>query len=227
MRKLALLVLVLASACTMKPRQLVVVTTRGWDAVDGTMRLYERDGNGWRRVGGDVPVVVGRTGMAWGRGEHSQGGAGPVKREGDGKAPAGIFRLGTAFGFDPSAALRVPYRPLLASTECVDDTASRSYNRIVERTAEADWKSSEKMRAIDQYRWGMVIEHNAGAVPGAGSCIFLHIWSGPSQGTAGCTAMAERDLDALLHWLDAKAAPRLVQLPEPEYARLRAAWSLP
>jgi len=73
----------------------------------------------------------------------------------------------------------------------------------------------------------MVVEHNAAAVPGAGSCIFLHIWGGPAKGTAGCTAMAEEDLVRLLGWLDHKESPRLVQLPEAEYARLRAAWSLP
>ena len=227
MRKLLPLLFLVLAACTRSPRQLVVVTTPDWDAVGGTLRLYEREGRAWNKVGSDVPVVVGRAGLAWGRGERAVSAAGPVKREGDGKAPAGIFSLGTLFGFDPTSSAKMPYRQLLETTECVDDVASRSYNRIVERTAEADWKSSEKMRAIAQYRWGMVVDHNAEGVPGAGSCIFLHIRGGPSKGTAGCTAMAEEDLVRLLGWLDHAAEPRLVQLPEAEYARLRAVWSLP
>jgi D-alanyl-D-alanine dipeptidase len=64
-------------------------------------------------------------------------------------------------------------------------------------------------------------------VAGRGSCIFLHIWAGPSKGTAGCTAMPQPRLETLLRWLDAKKRPLLVQLPEAVYARLRDAWRLP
>jgi L,D-peptidoglycan transpeptidase YkuD (ErfK/YbiS/YcfS/YnhG family) len=62
---------------------------------------------------------------------------------------------------------------------------------------------------------------------GAGSCIFLHIWDGPEQGTAGCTAMEPIRIETLLRWLDPKKAPVLVQLPEPEYLKYQSAWSLP
>src|SRR5687767_2464553 len=77
-----------------RSRQLMVVTTRGWDAVGGTLRRFERrTARGvWAQVGADVPVVVGRTGLAWGTGLVAAGGwEGPHKREGDGKAPAGVF----------------------------------------------------------------------------------------------------------------------------------------
>src|SRR5215210_9216047 len=73
-----------------RSRQLLVVTTRDWDAVGGTLRRFERRGaqGRWTRVGADVPVVVGRTGLAWGAGlTGTEGAAGPRKREGDGKAP--------------------------------------------------------------------------------------------------------------------------------------------
>src|SRR5262249_5107982 len=117
--------------------------------------------------------------------------AGPVKHEGDGRAPAGIFRLTSTFGFgDPVFASR-GYIPLTPTIECVDDPGSRFYGQIVDRSSvkEVDWKSSEKMRAVDLYRLGMVVSYNTERpVPGEGSCIFLHIWQGPGQGTAGCTA---------------------------------------
>ena len=217
-------------------RQLVVVTTRDWDAVGGVLRRFERRGaaSRWTQVGGDVPVVVGRTGLAWGVGAVALSAAeGPRKKEGDGKAPAGVFRLGSAFGFAPAretAWLRLPYLPLTSSIECVDDTASRRYNLIVDRAAlkEVDWNSSERMREVEGYRWGLTVAHNAAPpTPGLGSCIFLHVWAAPDKGTAGCTAMEQPNLEALLRWLDPAKAPLLVQLPEAEYARLRADWRLP
>ena len=213
-----------------------MVTTRDWDAVGGTLRRFERRraAGAWSQAGGDVPVVVGRTGLAWGAGLVPAGaGAGPQKREGDGKAPAGVFRLGPAFGFAARAEarwLRTAYTPLTPSTECVDDAASRHYNRIVDRSAlkAADWNSSERMREVEGYRWGLVVEHNAAPpVPGLGSCIFLHVWAAPDKGTAGCTAMERPNLESLRRWLDPAKGPLLVQLPEEEYERLRRAWGLP
>lgn len=219
-----------------RSRQLIVVTTRGWDDVPGVLRRFERKGaeGAWLQVGEDVPAAVGRSGLGWGLGLVETGSAaGPQKREGDGKAPAGVFALGNAFGFAPRAEVgwvRPPYTPLTDAVECVDDPASRRYNLIVVRDEArgVDWNSSEKMRSVEGYRWGLVVRHNAAPpAPGRGSCIFLHVWAGPAKGTAGCTAMEESSLKELLRWLDPKRRPLLVQLPETEYARLRAVWRLP
>jgi D-alanyl-D-alanine dipeptidase len=219
-----------------RARQLLVVTTRDWGAVGGVLRRFERGGarGSWAQVGGDVPVVVGRTGLAWGVGVVPlSAAAGPRKREGDGKAPAGVFRLGSAFGFAPArgaAWVRLPYLPLTPSVECVDDAASGHYNRIVDRgrVGAADWHSSERMREVEGYRWGLTVAHNAAPpAAGLGSCIFLHVWAGPDKGTAGCTAMGQSSLETLLRWLDPAQSPLLVQLPDAEYARLRRGWRLP
>jgi hypothetical protein len=53
-----------------RSRQLVLVTTRDWDAVGGTLRRFERRGarGRWAQVGAEVPVVVGRAGLGWGVG---------------------------------------------------------------------------------------------------------------------------------------------------------------
>lgn len=215
-------------------RQVVLVTTPDWSSVRGTLRRFERRGAraGWTQVGGDFEIVVGRSGLGWGDGLVKAEGDGPSKREGDGRAPAGVFTLTNAFGFasaSEAAWLRLPYTPLTRGVECVDDTASAHYNHVVDRAdvKAADWNSSERMREVEGYRWGVVVAHNARAVPGQGSCIFMHIWAGPSKGTAGCTAMEQPDLETLLRWLDTKKRPLLVQLPESEYARLRPVWKLP
>ena len=212
-------------------RQLIVVTSASWDAIDGELRRYERTSPDapWQEAGAAIPVVLGRTGLAWGRGVAGVPSSAPQKHEGDGKSPAGVFTLGDAFGFDPAIDTKMHSMMLRDETECVDDTASRYYNEIVDRdrVPRVDWNSSEKMRAIDQYRRGIVINHNVPAQRGGGSCIFLHIWSGPSKPTAGCTAMRAEDLEGLLAWLDPAAKPVIVQLPGDEYDSMSPVWRLP
>jgi L,D-peptidoglycan transpeptidase YkuD (ErfK/YbiS/YcfS/YnhG family) len=219
------------------PLQAVLVTTASWDATDGVLRRYARphEEAPWEPVGEPARVSVGRTGLAWGVGLHPPVAEEPQKREGDGKAPAGVFVLSSAFGY-PSAEeagwVRLPYHASTPSVKCVDDGGSAAYNQRVDADTLAgapDWSSHEEMRRRDDlYRWGIWVDHNTGpAVPGRGSCIFLHLWAAPGVPTAGCTSMAEADLRALLAWLDPAASPVLVQLPDGEHARLRDAWHLP
>jgi D-alanyl-D-alanine dipeptidase len=214
-------------------RQVVVVTAAGWSAQTGTLTRWQREdaNDPWHRVGDEVQVALGKGGMGWGRGLHPAQPRGPVKQEGDNRTPAGAFRLSGTFGYEPSAIGRLPYTPLTDDIQCVDDGRSKRYNVIVDRKGitNPDWKSFERMRRDDDlYRLGVVVEHNAfPATPGAGSCIFLHIWSGPAQPTVGCTAMAADGLAKLAEWLDPAARPVLVELPEAEYSRLHTSWQLP
>ncbi len=84
------------------------------------------------------------------------------------------------------------------------------------------------LRDDRRYELGAVVAHNMNPpLPGAGSCIFLHVWETPETPTSGCTAMALAHMQEIAVWLDATRAPVLVQLPESEYARLRQAWGLP
>src|SRR6266516_2795317 len=119
-------------------QQLVVVTTPGWTSTVGSMTRFERatPTSAWRRIDAPIPLVVGRTGIAWGAGFDNVSPDGPHKREGDGKAPAGIFGLDTAFGFAPRESMpnaRLPYVQLLPTTNCVDETASTHYKKVVDR----------------------------------------------------------------------------------------------
>jgi D-alanyl-D-alanine dipeptidase len=232
---------------------MIAVTTSDWNAVRGHLQRYERatTKEPWHAVGEPFSIVVGRSGLGWGIGvtpadmANTLGGSdaipdpisGPIKHEGDGRSPAGIFTLGTAFGdaAQPLPGSKLPYLELTPSIECVDDSGSKHYNRIVDRAAVSpDWKSSEHMREIgEDYRWGIVVNLNgtvpdgSAPKPGAGSCVFLHVWHSPSQGTAGCTAMPQADLESLLTWLDPARNPRLVQLPRQTYERLAGQWKMP
>jgi D-alanyl-D-alanine dipeptidase len=214
-------------------RQVIAVTTPSWSATTGTLQRFERVGEQWRRVGSPIPVVVGRSGLGWGAGLQTQAqmAGSPTKQEGDGRSPAGVFSIGAAFGYDADkpAWMKLPYVPLTSATECVDDSDSSYYNSVVDRvpTQSAGWKSSEKMRQIAQYRWGVIVNQNVDRTPGAGSCIFLHIWNGPADPTAGCTAMQQSDLEEIIRWVDPSASPLFVALPVSEYERLRRSWQLP
>jgi D-alanyl-D-alanine dipeptidase len=218
-----------------KARQIVVVTTPDWTSTSGTLQRFERTSSGgsWTSTGTAVPVVVGRTGIAWGVGFDSVARTGPHKQEGDGKAPAGVFPLDTVFGFAPREAAREvkgPYVQLLPTTDCVDDTASSHYNTVVDknRVAAVDWNSAEHMRQVDQYKVGVIVGYNARPpIKGRGSCIFLHIWTGPGSHTAGCTAFDEGKLRELIAWLEPDKGPLLVQLTRDEYARVAKGWGLP
>ncbi|MCB9877743.1 MAG: L,D-transpeptidase family protein [Planctomycetes bacterium] len=202
-------------------RQVLLVTTGGWDATDATVQRLERAGGGWAAIGAPIRATVGRSGLGWGVGLHRDG-RGPQKYEGDGRAPAGMFELGTAFGYTATApdGVRVPWRGTDARDYFVDDASSPDYNqwrRIGEdepNDPRAHWNSCEELRRSDhQYELAMVVAHNAGCVPGRGSAIFLHVWREPGSATSGCTAMDREDLLAVLRWLDPAAQPLLVQAP--------------
>jgi len=215
-------------------RQCVVVVSRDWNAKTGELRAFERKNSrsAWQRRGPAIPVVLGKKGLAWGRG-LADFNAAPRKVEGDNKAPAGIFRLGPAFGYAPRSAARwikLSYVPVTAQTEGIDDPHSRYYNQLLDRSkvAKVDWHSSEQMlRADNLYKWGVVVGHNSRATPGAGSCIFLHIWKDSRSATAGCTAMPEENLVNLLQWLDPGTRPVLIQMPQAEFASFRSRYHLP
>lgn len=205
----------LPSSC----KQVLLVVSKSAEAASAVLWPLERSesSSSWQVVSPATLVSLGRSGMAWGAGEHTS--TSPtgfrVKREGDGCSPSGIFRLPFAFGYaKETEGLRMPYVPVTPTLCGVDDPESRFYNQVVD-SAEVvrDWSSDETMLREDGlYRWGAFVAHNPDGTPGMGSCIFLHLWRGAGQPTAGCTAMSEECLVRTLRWLDAKREPRLVQI---------------
>jgi D-alanyl-D-alanine dipeptidase len=218
--------------------QLVVTLTEGWTGTDSTLLRFERvPGGSWESVGEPIASVIGHGGLGWGRGLHT-GGAQPdepVKREGDGRSPAGVFAIGGVYGYDKefSGTTTLPYQQVDRKWRCVNDSASTHYNRVLDSEGiEKDWKEAEQMRRRDElYRLVVPIDHNAilGGKPEAeaGSCIFLHVWRRAGKPTIGCTAMPHDKLEGLASWLDTPAKPVLVALPRERYEALRASWQLP
>jgi L,D-peptidoglycan transpeptidase YkuD (ErfK/YbiS/YcfS/YnhG family) len=217
-------------------RQAIIVVAPDWDSDHGVLRAFERTADGWHQAGVARPVMLGRNGSAWGLGLHDARGDGPVKHEGDGRSPAGVFNIGEAFGYAASATTDLPYAPMQASSYCVDVSGSPLYNRIVDADVvgtEAVKGATEPMRrdlhadGDQRYRQGFVIEHNRQQVAMGGSCIFAHLWKSLSDPTTGCTAMDPATMQALLAWLRPDAEPVFVLLPMAEYRKLRVNWALP
>lgn len=215
--------------------QIIIVKAESWDSVNAVMSLHEKKGGIWQTVKHGIPVVLGKKGLGWGRSfniDYVQiDKNAPVKREGDGKSPAGVFAIRQAFGFsEKPPSIKLPYIKLTRDIECVDDEKSTQYNRIVDSSTVPvrDWKSSEKMSGIDVYKTGIFVEHNTEKVEaGCGSCIFLHVWEAPGKGTSGCTAMAEEHILFITEWLDPSKNPLFLQFTADIYERIRKDLELP
>lgn len=185
--------------------QLVVVLPEPADPTRCRVYLLERVAGGWSLQAGPFPAMTGRNGFA----------PPGSKREGDGRAPSGIFPLESAFGYAPAVDTRMPYRQATADDLWVDDVHSPDYNTWVRR-GETGAASFETMVLADRrYRYGLVTGYNRNpVVPGAGSAIFIHVWLDEGVSTSGCVALSENDMVSLLRWLDPAQRP-LVLMGDP------------
>src|SRR3954466_3862292 len=215
--------------------QLIVGIAPDWNSMRGHLQLFERTaGADWSAVSQPVPVLFGKNGLAWGTGLAGQEESGLRKAERDGRAPAGVFRIGKIYTYDaqlpPGADF--PFHQVTTADAWVDDVKPPDYNRFVTIPDPANppsWFAKQKMRHNDfAYRWLVEIRHNSDPpVPGAGSAIFFHIRRGVSRPSAGCTTMAESDLVRMITWLRGSRRPCYVLLPQAEYDKKWQSWHLP
>ena len=200
-------------------QQLIMVTTPNWHEKNGKLQRYERNKNGkWIKVEKVIDIVLGRNGLGWGLGLHTiPKSAKYIKKEGDGKAPAGLFSLGNGFGYK-NFKIDFPFQRYTRSDHCVDDSNSQFYNTIINsKKTKKDYKSFEHMKLRNNlYKYGITVQHNPENIAKSGSCIFIHIKSTTGKGTAGCTSMKEGDIVTILKWLKEDKKPLLLQLPTQE-----------
>ena len=197
--------------------QLILIVSNNFDIDKASLTRYEYTDKTYQKVGESIIVNIGRNGLGWGIGQSgsTQKDSEPVKQEGDGKAPAGIFKISKAFGYAKSSNIKMPYIQADKALICVDDSDSKDYNKIIYLNQSDNPKSFEWMRRQDNlYKFGLIVEHNKIAKKGAGSCIFFHIRKSKDSPTAGCSAMREEDLTAIIQWLDPKKEPIVVQIPQ-------------
>lgn len=240
-----LLLIVPLTACSSplpaSSTQAIIGISDSWNSSHVTLSLVEKNAKGqWHRVLGPVRGRLGRNGTAWGRGIHSIPSSGRVKREGDGRSPAGIFDLGGLWVNNPTPVKhdpRIPYVQVGPADLWVTDPAyPHLYNRHVrlKHPARTPWELKEQMRQTDYpHSIKMLVHHNTvksvgKPIVGGGSSIFFHIWRRDgAAATAGCTSMQEDTLRAFIARLRASRRPVYILLPKQEYARYRKAWNLP
>ena len=189
-------------------QQIILVVADNFQTSDAKLEFYEGSSLLLK-----TDVNIGRNGLAWGIGEKklSRTTSQIIKKEGDGKAPAGVFKLTNIFGYTSHAHYSLPYLHATKELICIDDADSPLYNKLV-RTKKHP-KSFEYMKRNDnQYRYGVTVLHNKEAIPNRGSCIFLHIQKYPHAPTAGCTSMQEENLLKIINTLDKEKNPLLIQI---------------
>lgn len=183
--------------------RLVIITVPNMASVKASMQTFARKSPAasWERRSEPEPAVVGAAGIGWGQTFASFAKKDePIKREGDKRTPAGVFRLGPTFGFTAEKITgHVQLQP--GKSFCVDDPGSSRYGQIVARSAARDAKSGEDMATFPLYKRGIVVNYPALRGAKAGSCIFVHVWSGESVGTASCVALPEARVADLQTWI--------------------------
>ncbi|MCX6052594.1 MAG: L,D-transpeptidase family protein [Campylobacterales bacterium] len=203
--------------------QIVLVVAEDFNTSKAFLECYE-DG---KKVCGTFEVNIGTNGLGWGLGEVelSQKKSEPLKKEGDKKAPAGVFKLSKIFGYEKEKKFHMPYIYTAQELICVDDVNSSFYNQIILMRGDEggstlgvpqnEPKSFEFMQRNDnQYELGIVVEHNKNAVQEKGSCIFMHVSKKKDASTAGCTSMSLDEIKNITSWLNSSKNPILIQIPK-------------
>jgi L,D-peptidoglycan transpeptidase YkuD (ErfK/YbiS/YcfS/YnhG family) len=183
--------------------RLIIITVPDMTSVKATLHTFERKtpaNAAWQRSGPPETAVVGTSGIGWADnfsylGKKDE----PIKREGDKRTPAGIFRVAGPFGFEASK-LNGYTRLSRGNSFCVEDPTSRLYGKIVDKRIAASVKQTEDMSADPSLKNGMIVDYPARRGAKAGSCIFLQVWNGDAVGTDARVGMPNDRLTVLQKW---------------------------
>lgn len=128
------------------------------------------------------------------------GGLTTMKREGDRKTPVGRWPLRCVY-YRPDRlappSTRLPLARLERTMGWCDDAGHQRYNSLISLPFPA---SAEQLWRTDHvYDLIVILGYNdRPAQPGKGSALFIHLASEDLAPTAGCLALSEKDLLAIL-----------------------------
>lgn len=180
--------------------QLLVVYNEQCADYKAVVVVMEKTENGWQTKLGPIPAGVGKNGFA----ETDK------KKEGDGKSPTGLFRLGQLFSYESKVETEMPFTQTTNEDKWIDDPESEDYNRHIRGKTKA--KSFENLLLEnDFYKYCMVIEYNTNpVVKEKGSAIFLHLGEEIPGSTSGCVAIDEENMLWILKWLNPQLNPSIL-----------------
>jgi L,D-peptidoglycan transpeptidase YkuD (ErfK/YbiS/YcfS/YnhG family) len=215
--------------------QCVVGTSEGWNSSYVSLSYFEKQSGKWQQIGEAWKGRLGSKGLVWGRGLHLNPSGAVLKKEADGRSPAGVFNLGGVWGVHEKVKKhpKTFYHQVTTRDLWVEDSNSKYYNQFLslDREPKTEWEKKAQMVQDDYpHSLKMFIGHNAypNAVAGAGSSIFFHIWRREgAAASAGCTTMPENKLRQLIATVDPGRRPLYVLLPRKEYEKFKSIWKLP
>lgn len=139
-----------------------------------------------------LPVAIGRAGAAF------------AKREGDGRTPAGTWRILRVLyrpDHGPRPRTLLPVLPLKPADGWCDDPADRRYNRLVHLPMGGSRAVSHERLWRDDalYDLVLVLDHNTCPRKArGGSAVFMHLARPGFAATEGCVALRREDMRRLL-----------------------------
>ncbi|WP_212753941.1 L,D-transpeptidase family protein [Nakamurella aerolata] len=173
----------------------VITVAAAAGASTATLSAWQRQSTGqWRRAFGPMPARVGSAGIG-------------AAREGSKRTPAGSYPLNLAFGRLANPGTRLPYFTTDTNDWWDSNVASPTYNTHVRRATSPGGASENLYNVGTAYNYAVNIGYNLQRVPGAGSAFFLHVSTGGP--TAGCVAIAQTSLQAIMRWLDPAQHPTI------------------
>jgi L,D-peptidoglycan transpeptidase YkuD (ErfK/YbiS/YcfS/YnhG family) len=198
-----------AAAFSDANQQIILVSSEKPGDVAADMYTFQKDGDEWKPAHPRMSASGGKLGFA------------PFdeKREGDKRAPTGIFSIERTFGYGKKAKTRMPYTQVTELDYWIDDANSPDYNKWVKLDAPQpkEIKHNEPLKRDDHlYRYAIVVEYNVERIPGKGSAIFIHWERSPGAYTSGCIATSKENMLSLFKWLDPDKKPLIIMGNEQE-----------
>jgi L,D-peptidoglycan transpeptidase YkuD (ErfK/YbiS/YcfS/YnhG family) len=180
--------------------RVITVVAPSTSSTVATLQAYEKSGSGWRTYGSAITAHVGSNGLS------SQ------TRESLSATPIGSFTLTQAFGRNANPGTALPY----TRTTPADWWISQSgplYNTLQHCSGSCAFTQGDPNEHLYYttpfYNYAVVIDYNRAPVTqGAGSAFFLHVTDGAP--TAGCVAIPQDNLTALMQWLTPSTHPRIL-----------------
>jgi len=213
-----LLILIFLSTTLFSYEQVVFVLAKNLDSKKAKLIRYEKIAGKFEQISSPINVNLGKKGLAWADSKYSN----IIKKEGDKKAPAGVFKLSWVYGYENHVKTKMPYTKSTSKHICVDDSTSNFYNQVIKTNNKKQFKSYENMLLSNEtYKYVIQINYNSSRIAKRGSCIFMHVEDKKKKTTSGCTSMPQKYLKNIVSWLDIDKKPIIIQIPRNKCEQFR------
>jgi L,D-peptidoglycan transpeptidase YkuD (ErfK/YbiS/YcfS/YnhG family) len=207
---------------SIKPQQVLIITTPNDTASEGVMRLYELRKRRFEPVTEFRRVRVGRKGIAFINSEliTKKDKNLTYKMTNDDKTLCGIFPLTHILGTQnqPDADWKMPYLQLKEDDVCVQEPKSVFYGKIKSKNViGTDIKTLELPHYA--YEYGIMVDYKCDLCKmkkGTVSCMIMHLKKS-EKGTSGGIAIPKEEMLNLYKYLDISKNPVVLQCRIEDY----------